>query len=70
MKIKRRDTNGFEYSIFGIDLFIKYIIKLIKSKKCQKKEIIFLAFSLYFFLFCGIINLFWFLSSVGRATDS
>ncbi len=38
MKIERRDKNGFEYSIFGIDLFIKYIIKLINSKKCKKKR--------------------------------
>ena len=33
MKIKKRETNGFEYSIFGIDLFIKYIIKQIKKKR-------------------------------------
>ena len=31
--MKRKKTNGFEYTIFGIDLFIKYIIKSIKKKE-------------------------------------
>ena len=31
MRIKRKKTNGFEYSIFGIDLFIKFIINEIKK---------------------------------------
>lgn len=33
MKIQKKKTNGFEYSIFGIDLFIKYVIKKIKKKE-------------------------------------
>ena len=32
MKIKRKETNNFEYSIFGIDLLIKYIINTIKKR--------------------------------------
>ncbi len=31
MKIKKKETNGFEYTIFGIDLFIKFMINLIKK---------------------------------------
>ena len=33
MKITKRTTNGFEYSILGIDLLIKYIIKEISKKR-------------------------------------
>lgn len=32
MKIKRKKTNNFEYTIFGIDLFIKYIISILKKE--------------------------------------
>lgn len=40
MKYKKK-TNNFETSIFGIDLFIIWIIKKIKKKKklCLKKII-------------------------------
>ena len=31
MKLKRKETNNFEYTIFGIDLFIKFIIDIIKK---------------------------------------
>ena len=33
MKKYRKETNGFETSIFGIDLFIIWIYKKIKNKK-------------------------------------
>lgn len=33
MKVKRKETNGFDTSIFGIDLFIKWIIEIIKKKR-------------------------------------
>lgn len=36
MKYKK-ETNGFETSIFGIDLFIKWIIEEIKSKRKNTK---------------------------------
>ena len=31
----RKETNGFETSIFGIDLFIKWIIEKIKNTKIK-----------------------------------
>lgn len=31
--MKKKKTNGFETSIFGIDLFIIWIIKKIKNRK-------------------------------------
>ena len=37
MNIKRKKTNNFEYSIFGIDLLIKYIFNILKNKKDNKK---------------------------------
>lgn len=33
MKIKMRKTNGFEYTILGIDLFIKYFIDCFYKKR-------------------------------------
>ena len=36
--MKRKKTNDFEYTIFGIDLFIKYIIDKIKQKEGHKKS--------------------------------
>lgn len=36
MKYKK-ETNGFETSIFGIDLFVKCIIEEIKKKKKNTK---------------------------------
>ena len=47
MKKYKKKTNGFETSIFGLDLFIKYIYKQIKInknksvKKNKKKAIMF-----------------------------
>ena len=33
----RKETNGFETSIFGIDLFIKWIIDRIKNRRKNTK---------------------------------
>ncbi len=33
-----KKTNGFETSIFGIDLFIKWIIQKIKENKKKSKD--------------------------------
>ena len=33
MSLNNKKTNGFETSIFGIDLFIKWIIEIIKKKR-------------------------------------
>lgn len=32
MKINKKKTNNFETTIFGIDLFVKWIISKIKNK--------------------------------------
>lgn len=33
----RKKTNGFDTSIFGIDLFIKWIYQKLKEKKSKEK---------------------------------
>ena len=33
----KKKTNNFQYTIFGIDLFVKYIVDLIKKNKNNKK---------------------------------
>ncbi len=39
MKFNKKKTNNFEYTIFGIDLFISYLYKnLIKIKKNKKNK--------------------------------
>lgn len=38
MNFKQKKTNDFEYTILGIDLFIKFIIKSIKNCKKSKKN--------------------------------
>ena len=39
MKVTKKKTNGFEYTIFGIDLFIAFVINSIKKlKKINKNK--------------------------------
>lgn len=38
MKIKRKKTNNFEYTILGIDLLISFLYKNINKKKKNKKR--------------------------------
>ena len=38
MKFNKKKTNNFEYTIFGIDLFIAYVYKNLKKIKKSKKN--------------------------------
>lgn len=36
--MNKKKSNGFEYSIFGIDLFIKYLIEKINKSNLNRKN--------------------------------
>lgn len=38
MKFNKKETNNFEYTIFGIDLFIVYVYKVLQKMKKTKKN--------------------------------
>ena len=38
IKLSKKDTNDFEYAIFGIDLMLKYFFVSLKRKKKNKKR--------------------------------
>ena len=38
MKFNNKETNNFEYTIFGIDLFIVYVYKVLQKMKKTKKN--------------------------------
>ena len=38
VKIPKKETNNFEYTIFGIDLFLKYLFTRKKQKKSKKSS--------------------------------
>ena len=38
MKFNKKETNNFLYTIFGIDLFIVYVYKVLQKMKKTKKN--------------------------------